>query len=38
MTDVGDVSGVPGMNVTRDREEGTITINQNDYMEDIVKR
>ena len=26
------------MNVTRDGEEGNITINQKDYMEDIVQR
>ena len=38
MTDMGDVSGVLGMNVTRDRKEGTITINQKDYMEKIVQR
>ena len=31
MTDLGDVSKVLGMNVTRDRENGTITIDQNDY-------
>ena len=36
MTDMGDVSRVLGINVTRDREEGTITINQKDYTEDIV--
>ena len=35
MTDMGDVSRVFGMNVTRDREERTITINQRDYTEDI---
>ena len=39
MTDMGDMSRVLGMmNVTRDREEGTITINQKDYTEDIVQR
>ena len=38
MTDTGDVSRVLGMNVARDREEGTITINQKDYTEDIVQR
>ena len=31
MTDMGNVSRVLGMNITRDREEGTITINQKDY-------
>ena len=36
MTDIGDVSRVLGMNVTRDHEEGTITTNQKDYTEDIV--
>ena len=38
MTEIGDVSRVLGMNVTRDREERTITINQKDYTEDIVQR
>ena len=38
ITDMGDVSRVLGMNVTRDREEGTITINQKDYTENIVQR
>ena len=38
MTDMADVSGMLGMNVTRDREEGTITINQKNYTEDIVQR
>ena len=38
MTDMADVSGILGMNVTRDREEGTITINQKNYTEDIVQR
>ena len=38
MTTMGDVSRVLGMNVTRDHEEGTITINQKDYTEDIVQR
>ena len=38
MADMGNVSRVLGMNVTRDREEGTITINQKDYTEDIVQR
>ena len=32
------VSRVLGMNVTRDRKEGIITINQKDYTEDIVRR
>ena len=38
MTDMGDVSRVLSMNVARDRKEGTITINQKDYTEDIVQR
>ena len=38
MTGIGDVSKVLGMIVTRDREDGTITINQKDYTEDIVQR
>ena len=37
-TDMGDVSRVLGMNVTRDREEGIITINQKDHTGDIVQR
>ena len=38
MSDTGDVSRILGMNVTRDREKGTIAINQKDYMEDVVQR
>ena len=38
MTDTGDVSRVLGMNVGRDREKGTITIDQQAYTEDIVER
>ena len=38
MTGMGDVSRVLGMNVTRDSEEGNITINQKDFTEDIVQR
>ena len=38
MTGMGDVSRVLGMNVTRDREEGNITINQKDYTGTIVQR
>ena len=38
MTGMGDVSRVLGMNVTRDREEETITINQKNYTKDIVQR
>ena len=37
-SDMGDVSRVLSMNVTPDREEGTITINQKDCTEDIVQR
>ena len=37
MTDISDVSRVLGMNVTCDRAEETITINQKDYTEDIVQ-
>ena len=37
MTETGDVSRVLGMIVTRDREKRTITIDQKDYMEDIVE-
>ena len=35
MTDLGDMSKVLGMNVTRDRENGMIAIDQKDYTEDI---
>ena len=38
MTDMGDVSRVLGMNVTRDRKKRTITIDQKYYTEDIVER
>ena len=38
MTNLGDVSKVLGMNVTRDRENGTIIIDQKGYTEDIVER
>ena len=38
MKDMGDVPRVLGMNVTRDREEGIITINQKNYTENIVQR
>ena len=38
MTDLVDVSKVLGMNVTRDQENGTITIDQKDYTEDILER
>ena len=36
MKNMGDVSRVLGMNVTRDREEGTITTNQKDNTKAIV--
>ena len=35
---LGDVSKVLGMNVTRDRENGTITIDQKDYTENVLER
>ena len=38
MTDMGDVSRILGMNVTRDREQGIITTSQKDYTEGIVQR
>ena len=38
MTDMVDVSRVLSMSITRDREEGTITINQKDYTEEIFQR
>ena len=38
ISDMGDMSRILGMNVARDREKGTITINQKDYTEDAVQR
>ena len=38
MSNMGDVSIILCMNVTRDREKGTITIHQKDYTEDVVQR
>ena len=38
MTGMGDVWRVLGINVTRHREKGAITIDQNDCTEDIVER
>ena len=38
MTGLGVVSKVLGMNVTRDRESRTVTIDQKDYTEDIFER
>ena len=38
MTGLGDMSKMLGMNVTRDRENGTVTIDQKDYTEDILQR
>ena len=37
MSDIGDVSRIVGMNVTRDREKGTTTVSQKDYTEDVVQ-
>ena len=37
MTDLGDVSKVLDMNVTRDRENGMITTDQKEYTEDILE-
>ena len=38
MSDLGDVSLVLGMQVTRDREKGTLTISQEDYTKSILIR
>ena len=38
MSDLGDVSLVLGMQVTRDREKGTLTISQEDYTKSILAR
>ena len=37
MTDLGDVSKVFGMDVTRDRENGMISIDQKGYTEEILE-
>ena len=37
-TDIGDVSRVLSMNVTRGREKRTIVIDQKNYTEDVVER
>ena len=38
MTDMGDVSLVLGMDVTRDRTQGTVTIIQENYVKFLVER
>ena len=38
MTDMGDVSLVLGMQITRDREKKTLTIRQEEHTESILKR
>ena len=38
MTDMGDVSLVLGMQVTRDRERGTLIITQENYTKSILDR
>ena len=37
MTDMGDLSRILGMNFTRGREEGIITINHKNYTDDIIQ-
>ena len=37
MTDLGDMSKVLGMNVTRERKNATITIDRKDHTEDILE-
>ena len=37
MSDMGDVSRILGMNVTRDHDKGAITISKKDYTEDVVQ-
>ena len=37
MSDMDEASKIFGMNVTRDREKGAITISQKDYTEDVVQ-
>ena len=38
MSDLGDVSLVLGMQITRDRKKGTLTISQEDYTKSILAR
>ena len=38
MTDMGDVSSVFGMEVTRDRTKGTVTITQENYVKSLLER
>ena len=38
MTDMGDVSLVLGMQITRDREKKTLTISQEEYTKSILER
>ena len=38
MTDMGDVSLVLGMEVTRDRTKGTATITQKNYVKSLLER
>ena len=38
MTDMGDVSLVLGMKVTRDRTKGTVTITQENYVKSLLER
>ena len=38
MTDMGDVSLVVGMGVTRDRDKGTVTITQEKYTKSLLER
>ena len=38
MTDMGDVSLVLGMEVTRDRAKGTVTITQENYVKSLLER
>jgi hypothetical protein len=38
MTDLGDISWILGMHITRDRDKGTITLSQQQYAEDVLQR
>ena len=38
MTDMGDVLLVFGMEVTRDRTKGTVTISQDNYVKSLLER
>ena len=38
MTDIGEVTRIPGMEVKRDYDQGTLAITQTDYVENLLER